>query len=60
MVLWWILSVVLWAAFLFLTATIAASKGRSGLLWGVIAVFLPLVSLVVVMLLPARDVAPSG
>ena len=31
--LWWIIGIVLWALFIYFTFMIAASKGRSPLLW---------------------------
>jgi hypothetical protein len=36
------------------TASIASSKGRSPLLWGLLAVFMPLIALLVIALLPSR------
>jgi hypothetical protein len=51
---WWIIWVVLWAFFLFMTMTIARSKGHSPLLWGLLACFLPFITVVVVLLLPNR------
>ncbi|MEI6451897.1 MAG: hypothetical protein WCP98_18380 [Actinomycetes bacterium] len=41
------------------TALLAGRKGRSAVLWAVIALFLPLIALVIVLLLPARA-APEG
>jgi hypothetical protein len=52
--LWWVLSIVLWVVFLVLTMSIARSKGHSGLLWGLLAVFLPLITFIIVLLLPPR------
>ena len=52
---WWLIFVVAWAVFLFITVTIARSKGRSGLFWGILACFLPLITIIIVLLLPARS-----
>lgn len=52
---WWVIFVLAWAVFLFITVTIALSKGRSGLLWGIIACFLPLITIIIVLMLPARS-----
>ena len=41
------------------TALLARRKGRSAALWAVVALFLPLIALVIVLLLPART-APAG
>jgi len=52
---WWLIFVVIWAMFLFITITIARSKGRSALLWGLLACFFPLITIIIVLLLPARS-----
>ena len=52
----WLLAVVFWVIFLYFTMTIAARKGHSPLLWGLLAVFFPLISLIIVLLLPRRSV----
>ena len=41
------------------TALLAHRKGRSAVLWAVVALFLPLIALIIVLLLPART-APEG
>ena len=51
---WWLIFVVAWAVFLFITIAIARSKGRSGLLWGILACFLPLITIIVLLLIPSR------
>ncbi len=51
---WWIIIVAFWVIFLTLTMTIARSKGHSPLLWGLLAVFFPLITVIIVLLLPAR------
>jgi hypothetical protein len=53
---WWLVFVVAWVVFIFFTITIARSKGRSALLWGILACFFPLITIIVLLLLPpARD-----
>ncbi len=41
------------------TALLARRKGRSAVLWAVVALFLPLIALIIVLLLPAGT-APAG
>ena len=41
------------------TALLAGRKGRSAVLWAVIALFLPIITLVIVILLRAKA-APAG
>jgi hypothetical protein len=36
--------------------SIARSKGHSPLLWGLLAIFLPVITLIIVLLLPNRAV----
>jgi hypothetical protein len=52
---WWVIFVLAWAVFLFVTITIARSKGRSALLWGLLACFFPLITIIIVILLPDRS-----
>jgi hypothetical protein len=52
--LWWLIVFFAWVIFIFLTITIARSKGRSGLLWGILACFFPLITIIVLLLIPAR------
>jgi hypothetical protein len=54
---WWLLIVALWVIFLSVTMSIARSKGHSALLWGLLAVFLPGITLIIVLLLPNRALA---
>jgi hypothetical protein len=54
---WWLLTVALWVIFLSVTMSIARSKGHSALLWGLLAVFLPGITLIIVLLLPNRALA---
>jgi hypothetical protein len=57
--IWWLVMVVAWVVFLGLTMAIARSKGHSPLLWGILAVFLPLITVIVVLLLPNRTSSAS-
>jgi hypothetical protein len=50
----WIIGIVLWLVFIALTARIAASKGHSPVLWGILAVFFPIITVVIVLLLPSK------
>ena len=52
---WWLIFVFLWVVFLYVTITIARSKGHSGLLWGILACFFPLITIIIVLLLPDRS-----
>jgi hypothetical protein len=49
---WWLIFVFLWVIFLSITIAIARSKGRSGLLWGILACFLPGITIIVLLLIP--------
>jgi hypothetical protein len=55
--IWWLVIVFFWIVFLMLTMTIARSKGHSPLLWGLLAVFFPLITVIIVLLLPDRTSA---
>jgi hypothetical protein len=55
--LWWLVIVFFWIVFLTLTMSIARSKGRSPLLWGLLAVFFPLITVIIVLLLPDQTPA---
>lgn len=52
---WWLVFVLLWAIFLFFTVAIARSKRRSGLLWGILACFIPGITIIVLLLMPSRE-----
>ena len=45
------------SVFIYITISIARSKGRSGLLWGLLACFFPLITIIVLLLDPA---GPQG
>jgi hypothetical protein len=53
---WWLIIALFWVIFLTFTMSVARSKGRSPLLWGLLAVFFPLITLIIVLLLPNRAV----
>ncbi len=53
---WWLIIALSWVIFLTFTMSVARSKGHSPLLWGLLAVFLPGITLIVVLLLPNRAV----
>src|SRR5256885_13231414 len=53
--LWWLVIVFFWIMFLALTMTIARSKGHSPLLWGILAIFFPLITVIIVLALPNRS-----
>jgi len=52
---WWLIFVLAWAVFLFITIVIARSKGRSALFWGILACFFPFITIIIVLLLPPRS-----
>jgi Na+-translocating ferredoxin:NAD+ oxidoreductase RnfA subunit len=56
--LWWIVGIVLWAIFIYFTFMIAASKGRSPLLWVILAIFFPLITIIVLLIIPAKSRPP--
>ena len=49
--------VVFWIVFVVLTAWLAAKKGYSPAVWTIIAIFFPLIALIVVLVLPRRSQA---
>ena len=51
---WWLIFFALWVVFLMFTMSVARSKGHSPLLWGLLACFFPLISLIIVLVLPVR------
>ncbi len=52
---WWLIVFFLWVVFLTLTMSIARSKRHSPLLWGLLACFLPGITVIIVLLLPVRS-----
>jgi len=51
---WWLIFFFAWLMFLGLTIAIARSKGRSALLWGLLACFFPLITIIVLLVIPSR------
>jgi hypothetical protein len=56
--LWWVLGVVLWVIFIYFTFLLAASKGRSPLLWVILAIFFPLITIIVLLVIPSKSAPP--
>ena len=56
--LWWIIAVILWAIFIYFTFMLAVSKGRSPLLWVILAIFLPLITIIILLILPSKSRPP--
>jgi hypothetical protein len=54
MYLWWIIGVFVWALFIYFTFMLAASKGLSPLLWVVLAIIIPLITIIEMLLIPAK------
>jgi len=52
---WWMVFVVLWVIFIYFTFVLAASKGRSPFLWVILALFLPLITIILLLVLPDRS-----
>ena len=50
----WIIGIVLYVVLVYMTATIAGSKGHSALGFGILAVFLPVIALIIAFLLPNK------
>ena len=60
-VLLWILSVIVYIALIVITMNVARSKGRSALGFGIFAVFLPLIALIVALIIgPPNNAAPPA
>ena len=52
---WWLIVVFLWVIFIYFTFALAASKGRSPLLWVILAIFFPLITIIILLVLPPTD-----
>jgi hypothetical protein len=50
-----IIAFIVWFALLVATMNVAGTKGRSVVLWGILGFFLPVIALIVVLLLPAKQ-----
>ncbi len=56
MIFLYIISIIVYLALIFVTMNIAGSKGRSVLGFGLLAVFLPLIALIIVLIIgPAEQ-----
>lgn len=57
----WIISVIVYVALIGITMTIARGKGRSALGFGIFAIFLPLIALIVALIIgpPNRPTPPA-
>ena len=56
--IWWIISIFLWVLFIYFTFLLAASKGRSPLLWVILAVFFPLITIIILLIIPSKSRPP--
>ena len=56
---WWFIIVILWVLFIYFTFMLAASKGRSPILWVILAIFFPLITIIILLVLPPTDRAGS-
>ena len=45
--LWWIISIFLWVVFIYVTFLLAATRSLSPLLWVILAVFFPLITIII-------------
>jgi hypothetical protein len=52
---WWLVALVFWIVFIYLTFLLAASKGRSPILWVILAVFFPLITIIILLIIPAKS-----
>jgi hypothetical protein len=52
---WWMVIVFLWVMFIFFTWALAASRGRSPFLWVLLAIFFPLITIILLLVLPDRS-----
>jgi len=52
---WWIVSIFVWVLFIYFTFLLAASKGRSPLLWVILAVFFPLITIIILLIIPSKS-----
>ncbi len=52
---WWAFFVVLWVMFIYFTFALAVSKGRSPFLWVILALFLPLITIILLVVLSDRS-----
>ncbi len=51
---WWLIFLFIWVMFIYFTFALAASKGRSPLLWCLLAIILPVITVILLLVLPPR------
>jgi hypothetical protein len=56
--IWWVVGIFLWVLFIYFTFMLAASKGRSPLLWVILAIFFPLITIIVLLIIPSKSRPP--
>ena len=56
--LWWIIAVIVWVLFMYFTFLLAASKGRSPFLWVILAIFFPLITIIILLIIPSKQRPP--
>ena len=56
--LWWIIAVIVWVLFMYFTFILAASKGRSPFLWLILAIFFPLITIIILLIIPSKQRPP--
>ncbi len=52
---YWLISVIVWVLFMYVTFMLAVSKGRSPFLWVILAIFLPLITIIILLILPPKQ-----
>ena len=52
---WWLVALMFWIVFIYLTFLLAASKGRSPILWVILAVFFPLITIIILLIIPSKS-----
>ena len=60
MIFLYIISIIVYIALIFVTMSIAGSKNRSQLGFGLLAVFLPIIALIVVLIIGPGQAAPPA
>ena len=60
MIFLYIISIIVYIALIFVTMSIAGSKYRSQLGFGLLAVFLPIIALIVVLIIGPGQAAPPA
>jgi hypothetical protein len=53
--IYWLIAVLFWMLFLYLTFMLAVRKGRSPFLWVILAIFLPLITVIILLVIPPKD-----